>query len=89
MTHRSQNLLVSGHQEYFNEKRPVNVRVDGTGHFAEIFPRPGKILRETGQQNYSWRQTKRACATEACLAPWGAGSLLLSTPNQALAADAT
>ncbi len=28
-------------QEYFNEKRPVNVRVDGTAHLAELFPRPG------------------------------------------------
>jgi hypothetical protein len=29
MMHRSENLPGSGDQEYFNEKRPVNVRVDG------------------------------------------------------------
>jgi hypothetical protein len=41
MMHRSKKLLGSGYQEYFNEKRPVNVRVDGTAHLAELFPRPG------------------------------------------------
>ncbi len=39
MMHRSKKLLGSGNQEYFNEKRPVNVRVDGTAHLAELFPR--------------------------------------------------
>ena len=40
MMHRSKSLLGSGDQEYFNEKRPVNVRVDGTAQLAELFPRP-------------------------------------------------
>jgi hypothetical protein len=29
MMHRSMKLLGRGDQEYFNEKRPVNVRVGG------------------------------------------------------------
>jgi len=41
MTPRSKKLLGSGDQEYFNEKRPVNGRVDGTAHLAELLPRPG------------------------------------------------
>ena len=41
MTPRSKKLLCSGDQEYFNEKRPVNGRVDGAAHLAELFPRPG------------------------------------------------
>jgi hypothetical protein len=41
MMHRSQELLGSGDQEYVNEKRPVNVRDDGTAHLAELFPRLG------------------------------------------------
>jgi len=41
MMHRSKKLLCSGDEEYFNEKRSVNVRVDGTAHLAELFPRPG------------------------------------------------
>jgi hypothetical protein len=40
MIHRSQKHLGSGAQGYFNEKRPVNVRVNGTAHLAELFPRP-------------------------------------------------
>jgi hypothetical protein len=44
MMHSSKNLLGSGDQEYFNEKRPVNVRADGTAHLAELFPRPGGVL---------------------------------------------
>jgi hypothetical protein len=32
MMHRSKKLLSSGDQEYFNEKRPVNARVDATAH---------------------------------------------------------
>jgi hypothetical protein len=39
MMRRSQNPLGSGGQEYFNEKRPVNLRIDGTAHPAEFFPR--------------------------------------------------
>ncbi len=35
MMRRSKNLLGSGEQEYFNEKRPVNVRVDDTAHLAQ------------------------------------------------------
>jgi len=35
MMHRSKKLLCSGDEEYFNEKRPVNVRVEGTAHLAE------------------------------------------------------
>jgi hypothetical protein len=41
MMHRSEKLLVNGDEEYFNEKRSVNVRVDGAAHLAELFPRPG------------------------------------------------
>jgi hypothetical protein len=40
MLHRSKKLLGSGEKEYFNEKCPVNVRVDGTAHLAELFRRP-------------------------------------------------
>ncbi len=40
MMPRSKKLPGSGDQEYFNEKRPVNVRVGGTAHLAELFPRP-------------------------------------------------
>jgi len=46
MTPRSKKLLGSGDQEYFNEKRPVNGRVDGTAHLAELLPAPG-VLRNT------------------------------------------
>ncbi|HXM93592.1 MAG TPA: hypothetical protein VOA64_04945 [Candidatus Dormibacteraeota bacterium] len=35
MMHRSKKLLGSGDEEYFNKKRPVNVRVDATAHLAE------------------------------------------------------
>jgi hypothetical protein len=35
MMHRSKKPLVSGDREYFNEKRPVNVRVEGTAQLAE------------------------------------------------------
>jgi hypothetical protein len=38
--HRSKNFWAAGNQEYFKEKRPVNARVGGTAHLAEIFPRP-------------------------------------------------
>jgi hypothetical protein len=41
MLHRSQKPLGSGDQGYFNEKGPVNLRVDGTAHLAELFLRPG------------------------------------------------
>jgi hypothetical protein len=41
MMRRSKKLLGSGDEEYFNEKRSVNVRVDGTAHLAELFPRSG------------------------------------------------
>ena len=51
MMHRSKNLLGSSDQEYFNEKRPVNVRVDGTAHLAELFPRPGML---TNTQPSPW-----------------------------------
>jgi hypothetical protein len=44
MMHRSKKPLVSGDREYFNEKRPVNVRVEGTAHLAEAL---GSCL-ETG-----------------------------------------
>jgi hypothetical protein len=40
MMHRWKKLLGSGGQEYFNRKRPVNQRVDGTNLLAELFPRP-------------------------------------------------
>jgi hypothetical protein len=33
--HRSQKLVGDGDQEYSNEKRVVNVRVDGTAHLPE------------------------------------------------------
>ena len=42
MMYRSKKLLSNGDQEYFNEKRPVNLRVDGIAHLAELFPRPGE-----------------------------------------------
>jgi hypothetical protein len=35
MMHRSMKLLRRGDQEYFNEKRPVNVRVGGTAYLEE------------------------------------------------------
>jgi hypothetical protein len=38
MMHRSMKLLGIGDQEYFNEKRPVNVRVGGTAYLAEALP---------------------------------------------------
>jgi len=38
MMHRSMKLLGRGDQEYFNEKRPVNVRVGGTAYLAEALP---------------------------------------------------
>jgi len=41
MMHRSKKLLGSGDQEYFNEKRPVNVRDDGRAHLSELFPPEG------------------------------------------------
>jgi hypothetical protein len=40
MMHGPKKLLGSADQGYVNEKRPVNVRVDGTAHLAELFPRP-------------------------------------------------
>jgi hypothetical protein len=40
MMRRSKELPDSGDQEYFKEKRPVNVRVDSTAHLAELFPGP-------------------------------------------------
>jgi hypothetical protein len=36
MMHRWTKLLGSGGQEYFNEKRPVNWRVDGALHVRRI-----------------------------------------------------
>jgi hypothetical protein len=41
MTHRSKKPLGNGDQGYCNEKRPVNVRVDGTANLVELFPGPG------------------------------------------------
>lgn len=38
MVHRSTKPLVSGGQGYFNEKRPVNWRVDGALHVRRIPP---------------------------------------------------
>jgi phage gp46-like protein len=35
MMRRSKKPLGSGDREYFNEKRPVNVRVDATAYLAE------------------------------------------------------
>jgi len=45
MMPRSKKLPGSGDQGYFNEKRPVNVRVDGTAHLAELFPRAAGCWR--------------------------------------------
>jgi hypothetical protein len=47
MLHRSMKLLGSGDKEYFNEKRPVNMRVDVTAHLAELYlcPRGFRKLR--------------------------------------------
>jgi len=39
MMHRSKKPRDSGDEEYFDEKRPVNVPVDGAAHLAELFPR--------------------------------------------------
>jgi len=47
MMHRSKKPLVSGDREYFNEKRPVNVRVEGTAHLAEALPPPRGVLTNT------------------------------------------
>jgi hypothetical protein len=41
MMPRSKKLLGSGDQEYFNEKRPVNVRVDRT--FLIFFRLPSPV----------------------------------------------
>jgi hypothetical protein len=38
MMHRSEKLSGSGDQEYFNEKGPVNLRVDGAADLAEFYP---------------------------------------------------
>ncbi len=46
MMPRSKKLLGSGDQEYFNEKRPVNVRVDSIAHLAELFPSPARDADE-------------------------------------------
>jgi hypothetical protein len=45
MTHRSKKPLGNGDQGYCNEKRPVNVRVDGTANLAELSVRPGGCRR--------------------------------------------
>jgi hypothetical protein len=45
MMRRSKKLLGRGGGEYFNEKRPVNVRIDKT-HLTELFSRP----RDTSYQ---------------------------------------
>jgi hypothetical protein len=55
MMHRSKKLLGSGDQEYFNEKRPVNVRVNGTAHLAELFPRLTRMLSNTSHHRGSVR----------------------------------
>ncbi len=55
MMHRSKKLLGSGDQEYFKEKRPVNVRVDGTAHLAELFLRPEGMLTNTSHHRGSVR----------------------------------
>jgi hypothetical protein len=54
MMHRSKKLLGSGDQEYFKEKRPVNVRVDGAEHLAELFP-CARILTNTSHHRGSVR----------------------------------
>jgi hypothetical protein len=41
MMRRSKKPLGGLDREYFNEKRPVNVRVDGTAHLAAALPPPG------------------------------------------------
>jgi len=48
MMHRPKKLLGSGDQGYCNEKRPVNVRVDGTAHFAELFARSAATRSRLG-----------------------------------------
>ena len=37
MTHRSKKLLGRGNQQYFNEKRPVNLRVENTQLAPRLF----------------------------------------------------
>ncbi len=41
MMYRSMKLLGSGEKEYFNEKRPVNVRVDGASRWHST---PRRVL---------------------------------------------
>jgi hypothetical protein len=64
MMHRSKKLLGSRDQEYCNEKRPVNVRVDGTAHLAELFPRPG-MLTNTSHHGGSVRVRREAYFSDA------------------------
>jgi len=45
MMRRSKKPLGGLDREYFNEKRPVNVRVDGTAHLAAALPPPGGCWR--------------------------------------------
>src|SRR5882672_9736771 len=49
MVRRSKKALGSGGQEYFNEKRPVNLRVDGPARLAELSPRSGGMPTNTGR----------------------------------------
>jgi hypothetical protein len=45
MMHRSKKPLGSGDREYFNEKRPVNVRVDGESMAQHTSPRLFRSLQ--------------------------------------------
>jgi hypothetical protein len=54
--HRSTKPLGIGDREYFNEKRPVNVRVDGSAHLAEALgscPETGSRISKCGQHSAS------------------------------------
>jgi hypothetical protein len=52
MMHRSKKPLRSGVREYFNQKRPVNMRVDGTAHLAEAIPPHEGILMKIAGHSY-------------------------------------
>jgi hypothetical protein len=47
MMHRSKKPLRSGVREYFNRKRPVNMRVDGIDGTAHLAEAPGAARTAT------------------------------------------
>jgi len=56
MMHRSKKPLRNGVREYFNQKRPVNMRVDGidgTVHLVEVLPTARGHSDEDGWARFS------------------------------------